>query len=1092
MISVKCLRPLPLILALQAAFGASAYAQLVVSSADTTAKTLSTGSASITASGSLVTSGSAASIAMSGTTTLTNAGVLRQTGSGRTIDVNPASSNVVITNEIGGVITGSGGQVIRVDKPTSAFVINNQGTIAHTGTTIAGGERAIKVDSAYTTTGNQVINGSETNRNAVISATGNDAIRLGSNVTLTNYGDIFSTGIVNTSCPRYLQTPTNRCANDFSASDGVAIENGRSNVVILNHGTITGPRHGIDGGDPVAITADGNLIGIDRLIVTSADGNGVVFDKVVGDTVTHNVKIINPVVINYDGGTITGNNGSGVGLDGHGVVINYGTISGKYAGAGNVYDHEGLGETINNGDGDGVDIDGVAYIENHGRIEGLGAGGLDSGGQPNGADGIAAGGGTIINHAGASIYGDSKGILIDDGADGSSIAAQRGTPTTTGAAASIVNAGSIIGDKEAAIGLVGDFNDKIFNDTTGVIIGGLETTRLGENGSTALGAAVQMGAGNDMLTNYGRIEGKNGLAIDMGSGDDTLRLFGGTVIGTIDGGTGINLLETNGTQVFQAGQISNFQDFTVKGGTTTFNYALGNVGNVQVDEHASLRINGGFNTSNNLTVDGTLLAPTGNTFRTINVTGNYTQSATGVLEARVGANGASDQLIVTGNASLADGATIRAIATTYVENGAQYTLVDAGTLTATAGNLNLTSATGNSNFVTYTLQRNGDDLILVAHREESLAEVLPVADKSAAIGLQTILSTGSAASQSLLNAIENLSNTQAVSRATRQLLPETNGSQQQAANAAQGSLFSAFDSRSDAARSGETAALGGQTGMSSGDGNRGRVWMQGLAAFAKQKERKGANGYDVDAQGLAVGYEIDLDGRDLIGVSGGYTQAGTDGRDAGVGNDNNVKALHVGGYFSRTENSYTLDASVVISANRYNAQRAVSIGGFSETVRGKFDGTQLGARFEYGLPFQLDRKWNGRWIMGARVSRLDNGAYTESGGVSAQNIGSTQANSAQSVFGMEFRNRIDSTSSATLRARWLHEFADTPAVSASYVVGGPAFQIDGVQPGRNALLLGTSYRKTTASGTVISVGYDLESRARYLGHQLTARAMWAF
>jgi len=1109
MMLAKCVRPLPLVLALQAVFSSCVYAQaFTINNGEekTDPRILLNAIGDINQGGSLIVQSASSNpgIAIRGTSTINNTGVINQIGTGRAIDADTAGAIVTINNNIGGAIKGSGAQVIRIDKASVKFEINNQGTIAWVGSASVGGERAIKADLNFSSQGNQIINGSTTNKAAVISSAGDDALRLGSNVTLTNYGTIVSTGSVNTSCPGYIgdancnASPTDS-TKPPAAADGVAIENDRTNVTIVNYGSITGPRHGIDGGKPKAgeVTADPSLLNLKTLTLKEIDANGALFTRVGSDGTESEVRIKNAVIINYEGGTIIGNNGSGVGLDNHGVVINHGTISGKYAGTGNVFNQSkpGFESTSSNGDGDGVDIDGVAYIENYGRIEGLGAGGKDSGGEDNGADGIAAGGGTIINHVNASIYGDSKGILIDDGSDGRAIAAQRGTAITQGAAAIIDNAGSIIGNKEAAIGLLGNFDDHILNRETGVIIGGAETELLGKATNTTpslSGAAVQMGAGDDVLENYGRIEGKNGLAIDMGSGNDTLRLFGGTVIGTIDGGTGTNLLETNGTQVFEAGKISNFQNLAVKGGTTTFNYALNSFNNVVVDDGGKLRVNGSFSTANDLSVGGTLLAPTGNTFRTINVAGNYSQSADGILEARIGANGASDQLIVVGNANLADGAKIRAIATSYVEDGTHYTLIDAGTLTATAGNLNLTSVNGNSNFVTYTLQRNGEDLILIAHREKSLADVLPVADKNAATGLQTILSTGSAASQSLLNAIENLSSTQAVSRATRQLMPETNGSQQQAASAAQGSLFSAFDSRSDAARGGESAALNGQTGMSSGDGNRGRIWMQGLAAFAKQKERKGANGYDVDAQGLAVGYEVDLDGRDLIGVSGGYTQAGTDGRNAGVGNDNNVKALHVGGYFSRTEAFYTLDASVAVSANRYNAQRAVNIGGFSETLRGKFDGTQLGARFEYGLPFQIDSKWSGRWIMGARLARLDNGAYTESGGVSAQNIGSTQSNSAQSVLGAELRNRIDNTASVSLRARWLHEFADTPGVTASYVVGGPAFQVDGVQPGRNALLLGTSYRKTTASGTVISVGYDMETRSRYLGHQLTARAMWSF
>ena len=230
----------------------------------------------------------------------------------------------------------------------------------------------------------------------------------------------------------------------------------------------------------------------------------------------------------------------------------------------------------------------------------------------------------------------------------------------------------------------------------------------------------------------------------------------------------------------------------------------------------------------------------------------------------------------------------------------------------------------------------------------------------------------------------------------------------------------------------------------------------------------------------------------MVGISGGYTQAGSDGRDSGAGDSNDVKSFHVGGYFSRTESSYTLDASLAISANRYTTQRLVSIPGFNETLRGKFSGNQIGARFEYGLPFVLDATWSGRWLLGARVSRLDNGSYTESGGASAQTVSSVSANSVQSVLGVEFNNKLSASSSATLRARYLHEFADTPAVEASFAIGGPAFKIAGVQPGREALQLGVGYRKVTASGTTVAVGYDMEVRDKYLGHQLTAKAIWNF
>ena len=214
------LRPLPLVLALQAIFVLPAYSQFNVAATvtDTVGKTL--------------------------------------TGSNGTV-------------QLDGTLTTSGATIaVTIANSATSSTLTNLGTIWQTSTT-PGGSRAIKADANFTSTNNQITNGSVSNTTAIIRSDANDAIRLGRNVTLTNYGNIFSTGVVNTSCPNYMKTPVNKCGADLSAADGVAIENGRSNVAILNYGTITGPRHGIDGGDPVAAAADSDLIGVDRLIVTS-------------------------------------------------------------------------------------------------------------------------------------------------------------------------------------------------------------------------------------------------------------------------------------------------------------------------------------------------------------------------------------------------------------------------------------------------------------------------------------------------------------------------------------------------------------------------------------------------------------------------------------------------------------------------------------------------------------------------------------------------------------------------------------------------------------------------------------------------------
>lgn len=1082
-------RPLPIVLALHAAFLSSSYAgdfSIATGETNSSAQTLPTNGV-VQSGGTLSTSGTTVAVTIgSGTSNLTNSGTISQTGTGRTIDANAGTPVFTLTNNAGGLITAAGNVAIRLNRTAGSYLIDNQGTIAQTGPAV-NGERAIKADAAYTSTDNRIFNGSATNTAAVISSTGNDAIRLGSNFTLTNYGSIYSTGSVNTSCPSYVDTALG-CSNDYSAADGVAIENGRQNVVILNYGSISGPRHAVDGGDPVAAVADSDLIGTDQLVVTSTGPNGVTFNKVVNGVTTTGVTIANPVVINYAGGTLTGNNGSGVGLDGHGVVINHGTITGNYAGAGNVFDHEGYGLTTSNGDGDGVDIDGVAYVENWGTIRGTGAGGYDSDGNPNGADGIAAGGGTIINHVSATISGQSKGILIDDGANGST-GAVRGTATANGTTARIYNEGNITGEKKTAIGLVGNFNDILINYGTGVITGGADSVQVDALASTTPAAAIQMGDGDDTLTNYGKIEGKNGLAIDMGIGNDTLKLFnGGTtgiVIGTVAGGMGTDTLETGGTQKFETGTLSGFESYIVRDGSTTFNYGLGSVTSLQVDAGASLQINGDVSTTGNVTLDGSFKGSSTMAPRAIAVGGNLALGASSVVEMRLGPGNTSDKFQVAGSTTFTSGATIRPIANSYVSGGS-YALVQGGVFSTP-----ILASDANTATVSYALSNSGADLLLTATRTATMSSLATGGNSGLANTLDALGQSGSSDANQLLGALDSQPNATAFNEALKQIAPDSSGASLQATQVATGTIFSALGSRIDTARSGTLAQA--ERGLSAGETANRRMWVEGLGAWGEQDSRANSTGYKIGAGGLAFGFEVDRSAREVMGVSAGYTRAKVEGTDSASGDDVRVHGYHMGGYFSRTDNDMTLDALVVLGYNEYDSQRRVVFPGFAETVRGEYQGWSIGGRVEFGLPFSMSTAWSGRWLAGARAGYLGTEGYTEQGSAGAvQRVDGNDATSLQSALGIELTQQISNESQLQLRARYLHEFADSPDIKASFVAGGPSFTSENVKPNRDSLLLGVSYRLATRQGVTFGIGYDAEIKEKYLAHQLTARAVWNF
>jgi autotransporter-associated beta strand protein len=225
-------------------------------------------------------------------------------------------------------------------------------------------------------------------------------------------------------------------------------------------------------------------------------------------------------VVNY--GTIIGRNGSGIGGDTSATVVNYGRITGDYDGSGN-------------GDGDGVDLDGGGFVENYGVIEALGFAGVKPNGRGSGSDGVTIGGagGTVINHAGATIFSVLNAVPM--------------------AAGTVVNDGMIDGGI-LGVGLV-EGAGKLIN--RGTISSGVD--------------AVITADFDDEVTNSGLIQSRSGaVAISLGGGADRLTLLPGSVlVGSVDGGSGFDevVLSGDGSGMF-AGAV-NFERLNVTSGNWT-------------------------------------------------------------------------------------------------------------------------------------------------------------------------------------------------------------------------------------------------------------------------------------------------------------------------------------------------------------------------------------------------------------------------------------------------------------------------------------------------------------------------------------------
>ena len=495
--------------------GSASAASFTVSANDTVAKTLGPASGEIgtvNAGKTLTVKSSTVAVTISGNgATLNNLGTISQTGTGRAVRDNTGVTGLTINNgsvsNSNALMQTADADVIQMNLANSSVILNNWGSLISKNAS-AGGSQAVDFSAM---SGANVVNNFA---GGVMLATEADAVRPGLNGSVFNAGSIKSV------------------TSSGSSSDGIDAQ-ANSGIQLTNYATglVEGGRHGITGGQASA---------------TSAFAMNV-----------------------SNSGTIQGDNGSGLNLDGFNArqlvtVVNSGKIIGNGV----------------SGDGDGVDVDGLVNLTNTttGIIRSVNAFSAAGSGLAF-SEGITVGGGTITN----------AGLIEGLVAAGNTNAVGRGITL----AGNDISAGPLSGTREGLYG-----NATITNQAGGMIRGqsdsaivaqgaasGFTVTINNNAGATILGggssnAAILGGADKTIITNAGIINGaSSGKAIELGSAQNTLIISGGSaaIIGSINGGSGATnsmIFDLGaGNRFFYSGAISNFHSVELKSGNVTLDGA---------------------------------------------------------------------------------------------------------------------------------------------------------------------------------------------------------------------------------------------------------------------------------------------------------------------------------------------------------------------------------------------------------------------------------------------------------------------------------------------------------------------------------------
>lgn len=948
---------------------------------------------------------------LGGSDTLTISAPGSITNSGKAVSLKDKTSGAGVVIDNAGKIISTGGRAI--DSSGDLSQARNYKIYNRSGGQILGANDALRIDSNFVS-GSLVIDNSGVIRSTTGQGLDLDALRSdGVKTTIINRAgglirgdasDGMKTG-ANASITNYGEISTGDSHNADEKFDGIDIDSA-SGVSVTNYGVISGGRHGI--------TTD-----------------------------------LGATLINY--GQITGRNGSGFGSDGDGTVINHGTITGAYSGL------------QANGDGDGVDIDKIAHIENYGTIQGVGAGGVDKSGFANGSEGIALGGGYILNASNALISGADSAILVDDGSGGSGLAA------TT-----LENFGTIQGLNGFGVKFVGEFADNVING--------------------------------------GTISGSNGLALDLGGGNDSLTLRNGSrFVGVVDGGSGYDRVVMDDAAGGSFGASRNFEwleveqgawtltgsgDFSdggaVRDGATLVNQ--GSIaGNLTVDAGG---VYAGGGSVGSLTVNGTLRTDT--RLGRATIVRDLNMGSTATLAYGVNADGSSAPVQVGGIANL-NGATLAVNpgSGTYPWQS-HYTVLQAAQVNGTFGKVSSDYAflTPNLSYtptqvdLTYTRNDVAFNEFATTGNGSNAANSLASIGKNNALYnalLNTSQSSAGAAIEQLAGA-SNANLTSATLGASSQVGSSMLSAMQQMGGSP--GLLVGLDQR-------DTPVLAAN-GVPSEARNlndpnaRGRLWLQGIGGYGKLDGEHGSSGLEQRTKGSVLGADWSLNPAWRLGVLGGYSKTDLDAN----GVDGNVESWHAGVYALHQNGPISLRLGAAYSGHQDESKRTIAFNGFSDRPKGDYDADSQQAFAELGYAMGSGRL-SAEPFASLGYQRYHRDSYQEKGGAAALQVDSQTQDNFSSTFGLRLAHlsSLDNGMSVTPRmaAGWKHTYGDVSnSTRQAFVTGGTAFSVDGSSLDRDSLVLEAGLDVGISARHTLGVGYSGEIGSNSRNHGLIGQWQMSF
>ena len=1010
---------------------------------------------------------------VAGNVALMNSGKVNNTG---TLNV----SGVFV--DAGSLVNG--GTLANNGTLTAAGILSNSGLLTNSGSiagsvTLAGSGVVNNLAGGHITGTSVAVYGTAGSSGTITNA-GTIAATAGSGISLASGGSVSNGGLISGTTAGIeitggIATITNTGTIVASGTQGVGVLfTGSGSGTIDNSGTI-------DGGSGTAVKFAGGtnelIIESGGVLIGKADGslgnNTLVF---AGTGALTDAQIVGFQTVQFTGSTpqIDPNSTVDNASVASGSLTNQGTITGAVTVAsGATLANNGIvsitaassnsGSLSNSGTlTNGSTLTNAGTIFNSGTF-------INTGAVLGTTIGVIGGGtitnsGTIVGTTGTGVQLTSAGTLTND-AGGLIQGGQYGVQV--GAGGTIVNAGTILDDAIAGASL--GSGASLSNAATGTISG---VTGIVFTGT---GASV---------TNSGVIVGTGGVAVQFDAGVNTLTLASGSSLaGKIDGGGGAGQIELTGGGAL-LDPITNF------GAGSALTIASGAVWSTGGDSW----------TIANTTNAGTLILES--TSSPLKITGNFSQTRSGILAVTLNADGTGAQLQVTGTAALAGTVDIAQTFSTIVQPKT-YTIVTAsGGITGRFGTVTIGSP-----LLTPTLSYDADDAFVTLFQRSIAASIAGSRNQHAvAVALDAASAANPAAFAATVLSLDQLS-APAVRSSLDHLSGESHASLATTALIAGTQFVNQFHEQGVLARLGASGTPSGQSAMAAG----GRQQLASLGGGSDDPVAEidrpwgvWSSGYGQSGQiagdgdthrltetvaGGAVGADYKLTPALRVGLGlgyGGTTFSLDDGNGRGQ-----VDHTQVALYADYTMGPAYLDGMVGAAYGDGTTRRNVSLPGAPAQAAGHVTDTQLLGSVEAGYGLAMGSATVTPFA-GLSFGTIDQDGFTETGaGVLDLQVHKQSQSSVKSTLGARLTADLplETTLVTTdLQLGWAHEFAPTGRGTVAAFSGAPAaaFQVAGAKVPGDSALVGFGLATALFADTSVYLHYDGDLAGPSSSHAITA------